>query len=250
MESTSESPDEDFGVRLQWPVDPVGEPFDAPSPSDADESAVEEDPLGFVADSAREAPLTPSLTQADAPSRPAPVVVEALASLQPGEASSAASALAAVAGRVDALAAATVTFRDLVAQRLSEERTRIDGLVRSLASDLRAERGSQAGALNELGEAMARAADVQRRLTEMVDDLSVRVDTLAAEVTSALQDATSELQTIRRRTTVRAKGGSSLGEADLRAIADAARAAVKEALADEAAPAPRTTSRRRATPAT
>jgi hypothetical protein len=247
MASASEPPDDDFGVRLEWPGDRTSEPFIAPVSSDSATIDDDEDLVSGAKPrlvSARPAPPAPPdpTTQASFVS-----VLEALETPRLPESASAVAMLAAVVGRVDALTAATLTFREVAAQRVQHQASHVENLIGDLSTDLRAGQSRQDGLLREVRSALEQVVASQDRLAEIVDDLGYRLATLTEETAAGLARVAADLQAIRRRTPIRARTGSSTAD-DVGAMADASSAAGDEALHGGDARSARPRTRRRATP--
>ena len=224
MEGPQE-PGDELSVRLQWPADDM-EPADAvriepPSSRAADESG-------------------PSVVDAEPEpvdweeSGPAPVVAVPGVRTAPGQiASGVEDALGAISGRIDSLTSVTTTFRNMVGDRMGEYESRFGKLADSIAADLDDERAWLEQALGILHHGVSEAIEAIRRITATVDELAADVASFQEEMSAAVAVLTDEVQGLRRRTSVKPRGGGSLEPAQLRAVTQAVTEAVTEAVRAE-----------------
>ena len=120
------------------------------------------------------------------------------------------TALAAVAARVDALASATVTFRNIVSDRVSETFMRTAELV-----------SEQAAATAATRRDVARCLDAVAAVTDRVSSIEAELVAHRSEVMAALDAIADEVHGLRRRTPVRAAKPAKLDDDELQALADA-----------------------------
>lgn len=221
-----QDPGDELSVRLQWPADDM-EPADAvriepPASRSADEAA-------------------PALVDAEPEpvdwdeSGPAPVVAVSEVTMSPGEvAFGVENALGAISARIDSLTSATTTFRNMVGDRMGDYETRFGKLADSIASDLDDERAWLEQALGILHHGVSEAIEAMRRITATVDELAADVASFQEETSAAVAVLTDEVQGLRRRTSVKPRGGGGgLDAAQLRAVTAAVTEAVTEAVRGE-----------------
>jgi hypothetical protein len=201
-----EAQDDPFGVQLEWPEEQLAEPYEPPAresaPAPAPPPATSFAPPGAV-------PMAPTPVRA-APASPDPVGRDAVAADPRSEGASPASdevqlVLGKVVARVDALTAATTTFRNLVSDRVSEYTERVVQVVSGTVADIDEQRRLSERDMTQLRSGMARANAAIDRLTASVDTLAAEIDRVAGELGSQLDRVTDEVQTLRRRTAVRSR---------------------------------------------
>jgi hypothetical protein len=174
--------DEEFGVRLDWPADPIGEPYEPVEAKDAAGADAEVDyrpPTALPAERVHEAPVLPRFEQISA-------------DLDTGE------ALARIAARVDALTAVTATFRNHLADRVSGAESRLVGLLQ-----MRTDGWTQIEA--RLDETLR---GLHRRMDDLTSTLSELVE-LHAETDAAIVALTEDVHGLRRRISLRGRGSEA-----------------------------------------
>ena len=211
-----EGAEEDLGVRLEWPMDPIGEPFAPPDAGDA-EAPPEEAPRVAAPPYAA---VTPSR-----PSRPAameslPSMASALAEQPSAEG---VATLAAIAARVDVLAAVTTTFRNQLADRISQTEDHLSELVH-LQREVPAGLETRVG--RRLDQIEAAVAGAVRTMSD--------VSTAVGGIQEALAALAEDVQGVRRRVAMRGRG-APIEAAQVAEIAEA----VAELLRQESPPPPR-----------
>ena len=239
-----ESPDIDdsedpFGVRLEWPEELVGAPLDrpaadpqataAPSPAVLEPAAARQAASSWAPPTPEPPPLVSPPPAPDPERSPAPAPsAPPLGAPSPVLSEESREVLAGVVARVEALTAATVTFRNLVSDRVSEYTERVIQATAAAAAEADEQRRMNDRALADIRTGLARTNAAVERLAATVDGLPAELERVAADLSAQLDRVTDEVQTLRRRTAVRPR---SAGRAEL---------------ADDEAPPPRRPPRKRA----
>lgn len=193
--------EEDFGIRLEWPADPAGEPFDPRAITAAPPEKATEEPTEEAARPARE--------PVDMPTHWAgPVDISAFADRsEPGTGD--VRALAAIAARVDVLAASTTTFRNMVSDQLNKYLSQTRELSAEAASRAELYRQAQERGIEQLGTHVAACRQGVQELSRAVEDLAQTVAAQFEDLTTRLAELTSEVTAIRRRTSLRPREASA-----------------------------------------
>lgn len=235
-----DDPEDPFGVRLEWPEELVGAPLDRPvaaePPATATTSTAVVEPAAARQAPSSWAPPTPAppplVSPPPAPEpepEPAPTpAAPPLAAPPPVLSEESREVLAGVVARVEALTAATVTFRNLVSDRVSEYTERVIQATAAAAAEADEQRRMNDRALADLRTGLARTNAAVERLAATVEELPSELDRVAGELGTQLERVIDEVQTLRRRTAVRP------------------RATGRDEPADDDAPRPRRPPRKRA----
>jgi uncharacterized coiled-coil protein SlyX len=228
VEPSEQARDEEFGVSLRWPVDPVGEPLELGGLEDA---ADDEDAAGAPAEdpAPTQYELRPPPLAARAPS-PTASVLEELSLRGPDGIP---RALAAIAARIDSLTSAITVFRSATSDRLSEYTERVTRSVAATASGLEAYRAAQEQGLAELRSLLA-------QMNRSVESLAGELAVVQGELREELATIAGEVQALRRRTSIRARpGGTGLPDEQIDALAQAVATRLGGVGPVEEAPPPR-----------
>ena len=215
-----------FGVRLEWPEELIGAPMDRPAASMDRPTAASEDAAEPPApeEDAWSPPPSPAPAASPAPPpRPEPEV----APPRPAPDDASRELIAGVVARVEALTAATVTFRNLVSDRVSEYTERVIQATAATAAEADEQRRTNERALAELRSGLTRTNAAVERLAAAVEAVPSELERISTDLAAQLERVADEVQTLRRRTAVRP------------------RAAVGDRSDEEAAPKPRRPPRKR-----
>ena len=208
-ESRPGEDEDDFGVRLDWPSEAQIQPFDVPARDAEAESDTRVQPRSEPDTGSEDERYAPPVEDRLPPRPPtprfdpAPSMGPALTALPP-EAEGVGPLLAAVAARVDALSAVTVTFRNLMSDHVAQQGQRIDVALRELALEAEEHRRRQQDAVGELRNELRGVAAEVRELTRAVQAMSTAG--VEPELQETLTTLLDEVRSLRRRTPVRPKG--------------------------------------------
>lgn len=196
---------DELGFRLEWPADALVEPYER---EEREESEPAED--GGSSD------FAPPADRGDAPPPPPaapPRQVSAPASLLDAIAlSDDVAGLAAVAARVDALSSATVTFRNAMADQVSESAHRVAQSISEQTAELEHALRGQGRAIDALGGDVGALTTRLHDVVASVEALGQVVEDFRSEVGAALEAIAEEVRTLRRRTPVRPRSAREEGE--------------------------------------
>jgi hypothetical protein len=213
-----------FGVRLEWPEELLGAPMDRPAtdaPTASTTAVARQSPAPEETSWAPATPAPPPLgapqpspeaardpeqpASAAPPSGPSPILSEESREV-----------LAGVVARVEALTAATVTFRNLVSDRVSEYTERVIQATAAAAAEADEQRRMNDRTLADIRTGLARSNAAVERLAATVEALPSELDRVAAELGAKLERVADEVQTLRRRTAVRPRAATrgDVGEDD------------------------------------
>ncbi|MEY2565768.1 MAG: hypothetical protein QOE35_297 [Actinomycetota bacterium] len=211
MEPDPPAPRDQDGFRLAWPANETVEPFqprdqprdDQPEPDDAAQGA--------------EPWVPPARDPAPAPAASLPLR-DAAPSLDGGDT---VAALAAVAARVDVLSSATVTFRNVVADKVSDYTERVSHAIAEHSSALEQAMKGRDRVIGEIGSDLHSLSTRLHQLEGSVEELTDLLGVFRSEVNGTLESIADQVQALRRRTAVRpASGRDELPEKRTRPAAD------------------------------
>lgn len=219
MESDSPAERDQFGFRLEWPADALLEPFEAEESEQVDDEVDDETedtslspyaPGGSAPPSA--APTAAASTIAPPPPprptpplapRPKPVPATPAIALDDPVAG-----LAAVVARVEALSSTTVTFRNAIADQVTDYTHRVSQAMAEQAAEVDRAVRAQDHAVRDLGGQLGQLTADLGAVLAAVDGLVVGLAELRAEMQASLDGISDEVRTLRRRTAVKPRAGA------------------------------------------
>lgn len=213
MESGSPADRDQFGFRLEWPADALLEPFEAEEAESVDAEVADDaeaTPLSPYAPGGSAAAVTPAASPRPEP-RPAPPLPPRPKTLPATPAialDDPVAGLAAVVARVEALSSTTVTFRNAIADQVTDYTHRVSQAMAEQAAEVDRAVRAQDHAVRDLGGQLGQLTADLGAVLAAVDGLVVGLAELRAEMQASLDGISDEVRTLRRRTAVKPRAAA------------------------------------------